>query len=145
MLGRLVEQPDGWFERGWPAEMSDALSTVVRGLREKHGERHEAWAWGNLRPLTLVNPLGRVPQLAPVFNRGPFAWGGDGNTISQAGTTPLSPAGNPTAIASLRVVDGRRRVGELALRNAGRPVGRPILAALRRHAAALAHAARACR
>jgi penicillin amidase len=104
LLSRLVEQPDGWFERGWPAEMSDALSIVVKGLREKHGNRHEAWAWGTVRPLTLINPLGRVPALAPVFNRGPYLWGGDGSTISQAGTTPLSPAGNPTAIASLRCV-----------------------------------------
>ena len=58
MLARLVEQPEGWFERGWPAEMSDALSTVIRGLREKHGERHDAWAWGKVRPLTLINPAG---------------------------------------------------------------------------------------
>jgi penicillin amidase len=104
LLARLVEQPDGWFGRGWPAEMADALSAVVKGLRKQYGERTENWTWGAVRPLTLVNPLGRLRALAPVFNRGPYAWGGDGNTVSQAGTTPVVPAGNPTAIASLRAV-----------------------------------------
>jgi penicillin amidase len=38
-----------------------------------------------------------------MFNRGPFPYGGDGSTISQAGTTVLRPLGNPNAIASVRV------------------------------------------
>src|SRR5690606_35815788 len=44
------------------------------------------------------HPLGRVKALAPIFNRGPFAWGGDGNTVSQASGT------SPMVIASLRAV-----------------------------------------
>ena len=43
-------------------------------------------------------------RLAPLFNRGPFPWGGDGNTISQAGTSPLRYLGNPLVVASLRAV-----------------------------------------
>ncbi len=104
MLRLMREQPRDWFDRGWPDEMCEALVAVVHGLRRDRGEDSSAWAWGSVRPLTLRHPLGRIEALAPIFNRGPFAWGGDGTTVSQAGTTPLHPEGNPTAIASLRMV-----------------------------------------
>ena len=39
-----------------------------------------------------------------MFNLGPFPWGGDANTISQAAPDPVDPTGNPIAIASLRMV-----------------------------------------
>jgi penicillin amidase len=98
VLRRLVEQPEDWFARGWHAEMGDALATVVRDLREEHGENPTLWRWGHVRRITLAHPLGIVKQLGPAFNRGPFPWGGDGNTVSQAsgGKTPV--------IASLRAV-----------------------------------------
>ena len=102
VLGRIVEQPAGWFERPWPEELADALATAVRDLKARFGPSPSAWAWGRVRPLTLEHPLGRLKLLAPVFNRGPFAWGGNGDTISAAATTPLRPLGNPTVIASLR-------------------------------------------
>jgi penicillin amidase len=95
VLRRLKEQPDGWFD-SWQDEMLGALGDVVRTLRESFGPSTHDWAWGEVRPLTLPNPLGRVASLAPVFNRGPFPWGGDGDTVSQAGGS------NPAVIASLR-------------------------------------------
>jgi penicillin amidase len=98
VLRRLVEQPDGWFEHGWQHEMREALESVVRTLRADHGGDLTAWRWGSVRPITIAHPLGVVKQIAPVFNCGPFPWGGDGNTVSQAGGM------NPPVIASLRVV-----------------------------------------
>ncbi len=98
VLRRLLEQPDGWFGDGWHTEMTDALRTVVRDLSARVGPDEAAWAWGRVRPITLQHPLGVVKALAPLFNRGPFPWGGDGNTISQASGS------NPGVIASLRVV-----------------------------------------
>ena len=97
VIRRLKEQPEGWFD-SWQAEMLAALGDVARDLRERHGPNPDAWAWGKVRPLTLPNPFGRVATLAPVFNRGPFPWGGDSNTVSQAGGS------NPAVIASLRFV-----------------------------------------
>ncbi|MPZ50817.1 MAG: hypothetical protein GEU75_16215 [Dehalococcoidia bacterium] len=94
VLRNLRDQPLGWFERAWPDEMADALASVIAGLRSRHGPDLAAWTWGRVRPLTLVHPLGRVRQRAPIFNRGPFPWGGDGNTVSPSGTV----------IASLRMV-----------------------------------------
>jgi penicillin amidase len=98
VLRRLREQPEGWFGHGWRAEMSDALGAVTRDLSARFGPDPAAWAWGSVRPITLEHPLGRVKALAPLFNRGPFAWGGDGNTVSQASGS------HPSVIASMRVV-----------------------------------------
>jgi len=103
VLRRLKEQPPGWFERPWPEEMEDALATVVRDLTARFGEDPVRWGWGRIRPLTLEHPLGRVKPLASLLNRGPFPWGGDGNTVSQAGGAPGRSLGSPPVIASLRM------------------------------------------
>jgi penicillin amidase len=99
----LREQPDGWFERPWPEEIAEALTETIVQLRRDHGRDSNAWSWGKVRPLTLRHSLGRG-ALAMVYNLGPLAVGGDGDTISQAGVNPLRPTGNPIAIASLRMV-----------------------------------------
>jgi penicillin amidase len=104
-LVRLTrEQPMGWFERTWPEEMADALSTAARSLRERYGNEPSRWAWGRIRPLTLRHPMGGRKPLGRVFNLGPFAWGGDANTVAQASVDPITATGNPLFIASLRMV-----------------------------------------
>jgi penicillin amidase len=104
LLALLREQPEGWFDRPWAEVIDEALAAAVQRLRHEHGVSPAGWAWGKVRPLTLQHPLGRITALAPVFNRGPFPWGGDGNTVSQAGNNPRRFGGNPIAIASLRAV-----------------------------------------
>jgi penicillin amidase len=78
--------------------MLDALATIVSDLRQRFGPDSAEWHWGRVRPLTLEHPFGRIKALAPIFNRGPIPWGGDGNTVSQAG------GASPMVIASLRAV-----------------------------------------
>lgn len=104
LVRRLREQPDGWFDRSWPEVMADALGGVVARLRRERGPEPSTWAWGQVRQLTLQHPLGRIAALAPVFNRGPFPYGGDGNTVSQAASSIRRFGAGPGAIASLRMV-----------------------------------------
>ena len=54
--------------------------------------------------MTLRHALDRRRPLDRVFNLGPFPWGGDANTLSQASVPPLNPTGNPSMIASMRMV-----------------------------------------
>ncbi len=101
----LREQPDGWFGRGWEAEIADALAVVLARLRARHGPEPAGWGWGRVRPLTLRHPLAARPPLDRVFNLGPFPWGGDANTVAQTSPDPIDPMrGTAIAIASLRMV-----------------------------------------
>ena len=84
--------------------MSEVLGGIVLRLRREQGSDPSSWAWGRLRQLTLQHPIGRIKALAPVFNRGPFPYGGDGNTVSQAASSIRRFGANPGAIASLRAV-----------------------------------------
>jgi penicillin G amidase len=104
LLRHLREQPAGWFERPWPEEMAEALARVARDLAARFGADPAGWAWAAVRPVVLEHPLGRIKFLAPIFNRGPYPFGGDGNTLSQAGGSPLRPLGRPGVIASVRMV-----------------------------------------
>jgi penicillin amidase len=107
-VGHLVrllrEQPEGWFERPWSEEIAHALSAAVRTLRSSFGDDPPAWAWGTVRPLTLRHPVGDRKPLDRVFNRGPFPYGGDANTVAQAAVNPLDPLANPGYVPSLRAV-----------------------------------------
>lgn len=100
----LQEQPDGWFDEGWEAAIAGALADSLRTLRRRGGRNPESWNWGRIRPLTLRHPIGTVPVLDPIFNRGPFGVGGDGNTILQALSPPQDPLSEPLVSPSLRVV-----------------------------------------
>ncbi len=101
----LRSRPDGWFDRGWDAEIADALAMVEARLRARHGPHPAGWAWGAVRPLTLRHPLGARPPLGRVFDLGPFPWGGDANTVAQTSPDPIDPMrGTTIAIASLRMV-----------------------------------------
>ena len=100
----LKESPPDWFHRGWQQEVADALAGVVRELRRRLGPDPRKWAWGRLRPLTFVHPVGRSRLLGNIFNLGPFPWGGDANTIGQAAPPPQDTARNPVFVASMRMV-----------------------------------------
>ena len=107
-VGHLVRllrvQPEGWFSRPWMEEVSDSLASAIRAIRERFGEDTRRWAWGHVRPLTLRHPLGHRALLRPIFNRGPYPWGGDSNTVSQAANSAMDPLAEPRIVASLRMV-----------------------------------------
>jgi penicillin amidase len=56
-----------------------------------------------VRPLILRHPAGARRPLDRVFNRGPYPWGGDTNTVNQAAVNPADPASTVLVIASLRM------------------------------------------
>jgi penicillin amidase len=80
-----------------------ALSAAVATLRRRYGDDDGGWAWGRVRPLRLVHPLGvRAPL--DRLNVGPIPHAGDSNTVAQAGVIPLDPTANPAAIPNHRTV-----------------------------------------
>jgi penicillin amidase len=103
-LVRLLRtRPDGWFA-DWDREIRGALRVAEQTLRSRFGDNPSDWMWGDVRPLRLRHALGEQRPLDRVFNIGPIRWSGDFSTVSQSGAPPLNPLGNPSAIASLRMV-----------------------------------------
>ena len=107
-VGHLVrllrDQPEGWFDTPWQEVVEEALAAAVARLQAERGNDQRRWAWGDVRSLTLRHPFGEGRVLGRVFNRGPFPWGGDANTVSQAAPDPTDPTSNPLVVASLRMV-----------------------------------------
>ncbi len=105
--GRLVrllnERPSGWFAQGWESEIADALEATYRALSQRYGDDESGWAWGVVRPLTFKHPVGERKPMDRVFNLGPFPWGGDANTVSQAAVSFRDPAANSHFVASMRM------------------------------------------
>ena len=87
-----------------PAAIEDALASAVRSLRRHAGDDPRRWAWGAVRPLRLLHPLGVQRPLDRMLNLGPVPLGGDANTVAQAGVRPLDPLANPAAIPNHRTV-----------------------------------------
>ena len=103
LVALLRNRPDGWFA-DWDREIRGALRVAEQMLRSRFGDDSGEWKWGDVRPLTLRHALGEKKPLDRIFNIGPIRWSGDFSTVSQSGAPPLDPLGNPSAIASLRMV-----------------------------------------
>ena len=100
-LGHLVDR----LRSGRGTEhVSAALARAAEVLTERHGADPARWAWGDVRPLRLLHPLGVRRPLDRALNLGPVPLGGDANTPAQAGVHPLNPLGNPGVIANHRSV-----------------------------------------
>ena len=106
-VGHLVEllrnPPDGWSSVNLASSIDKSLDAAVRQLRGRYGANPERWKWGSIRRLVLKHPLGRNWALGAVFNLPTIPFGGDTNTVSQAGVDPRDPAGSPLVCASIRM------------------------------------------
>jgi len=129
-MGHLIRllrtQPKGWFDISWQRVIEETLTEVIRSLRDTYGADPTHWKWGNLRTLTFKHPMGEAPALAPLFNLGPFPWGGDANTIPQASSPPLEPTGNPMFVPSMRMVVALSTPPELRFVLPGGQSGNPF-------------------
>ena len=105
LLVRLMkEQPSDWFGRPWLAEVDSALAAAYAELRLRFGPDERRWAWGRVRPTTLRHPASVRRPLGLLLNLGPFPWGGDSDTVSQAASALGPPSDGVTVIASMRMV-----------------------------------------
>ena len=105
LLVRLMrERPRDWFDRPWLTEVDDALAAAYAELRHRFGADERLWAWGRVRQTTLRHPASSRRPLGVLLNIGPFPWGGDSDTVSQAASAVRDPSDGVTVIASMRMV-----------------------------------------
>ncbi len=93
-------QHDPWLGEGrtWNGVLQECIALTVVELRERLGKDPRSWTYGRLHRLTLRHPLGSVPALSPVFNRGPWPANGDGDTVCM-GHDPRDTAAGPLFVA----------------------------------------------
>ncbi|HEY6609329.1 MAG TPA: penicillin acylase family protein [Candidatus Limnocylindria bacterium] len=98
LVAQLRDQPDN------QDDIRSALRVAIAALTERRGADPARWAWGDVRPVRLLHPLGGLRPLDRALNLGPIAVGGDTNTVAQSGVHPLDPLGPVGAIANHRMV-----------------------------------------
>jgi penicillin amidase len=101
VLRRAVAREDDWLPAGrtWDDVLGQAWEATLAELRAEYGDDVGIWRYGRSHTLTMRHPLGAVPALAPLFNRGPFELGGDADTVRN-GYQPREFAGPPFFFAS---------------------------------------------
>lgn len=129
---RRADEP--WFDDvGTPArEDRDAilwrsLVEAAGALQRRFGPDPARWRWGDLHSVTFAHPLGQVPLLDRLFNRGPFLRGGDATTLNVAGYSFLAPY-RESHHAAMRMVldlsDWDQSLAVLTLGQSGQPLSR---------------------
>ena len=113
VLRCLDETPVDWFTPAgadgsgpaiWLAVLTQAFRDGVALLEARLGKDPSDWSWGRCHLLTLRHGLHDAPPMARLFNVGPIAFGGDGNTLFQAGPISGDPFAPVNAIPALRLV-----------------------------------------
>lgn len=104
LVALITAKPAGWFADGWDEAIRTALRTAGEMLADASGPDQLQWAWGTVRPVTLVHPMGLRRPFDRVWNIGPLPHGGDANTVNPGPVNAADPFGNPDfAIASGRM------------------------------------------
>jgi penicillin amidase len=91
---RLLEDPESWWVQqagGREDLLSRSLKQAVAWLRRELGPDPQDWHWGRIHRAPFEHPLGLQKPLDQVFNRGPFAIGGDTDTVCQTAMGPEDP------------------------------------------------------
>ena len=115
LIRLLNEHDDNWFAgsvvpnspKTWDEALSGAFKAAIEDLREKLGNDVSRWKYGAIHKMTYSHPLGAVKPLAKIFNRGPFAVGGDIDTVN----TGATPANQPETVVT---VSSYRQIANLA-------------------------------
>ena len=98
-LKRITDDPESA-----QARLAEAHTRAVDVLRRRLGPDRTTWTWGRCRHLILKHSLSDAPVIGSLLSPGPFAFGGEADTISQSGVLGLRHFEASTAIPALRVI-----------------------------------------
>ena len=86
----LREDSTGWFE-GDDRRRGLVIDTVLQAwhqLSSELGPDQAQWLWGRVHKIRLDHPLGYLPALGPLLDRGGQSVGGSGITVCNTGVDP---------------------------------------------------------
>jgi penicillin G amidase len=108
LLHLLQTEQTMWLPRGAARDdlIDQCLAKTTQTMQAKYGNDPAEWEWGKLHRITFAHAMGIQPPLNKLFNLGPFAIGGDANTVAQTGIRPDAPFdNNAISISSRLIVD----------------------------------------
>lgn len=128
LMNKMQERPAWFTGKSWSEVMEECLASTTDELRRLLGDEVSRWRWGRLHKQTFRHPLGDLPGLGLLFNRGPVPMGGDGNTLWQAAYSPYHGYDVNSFNASWRQIidlgDFNRSLGMLPSGQSGHPGSR---------------------
>jgi penicillin amidase len=86
-----ADEADWWKGLRRETVLARALYDALHYLRTTLGPSLPAWSWGAVHYAGFHHPLGQQKPLDRIFDRGPFPYGGDTNTVWQAAFVPKLP------------------------------------------------------
>jgi penicillin amidase len=84
--------------------LQEALTRAIRRIRATLGDSTLKWAWGRSHQVRYGHPLGSARMVGGLFERGPIAIGGDGNSPNQTRHTARHPLGLVQVVATYRQI-----------------------------------------
>ena len=99
VLARIDADPE--------AAQSELAAAWERGrerLQKRFGGDASSWTWGRCRQLTLRHGLADAPLVGGWLSGGPFAVGGDADTLAQSGVLGSTPFAAASAMPALRLI-----------------------------------------
>ena len=129
-LPALLDDAEGaWYGEGRATGGEGRDETIWHSLAEaadllaRHfGGDPRAWRWGRLHKTTFAHPLGRVPLLGRLLNRGPYPRGGDVATVNVSGyrfSSPYGEAHQPSFRLIADLADWDRSLGVITTGQSG--------------------------
>ena len=125
MTFSILESNDvQWFGGDKTVFLRKTFQAAVKDLQEEYGEP-QSWTWGKAHQLYLQHPMGAVPILRRIFNRGPYPVPGDPFTVN-VGHYRFTEGFGVTVGASMRSVTELGREPGLAVNFPGGNSGNPF-------------------
>lgn len=126
MLDILKDNAEEWFYdtqcgdgRTSDSVIKRSFDEAINELCHRFGSDPMKWKWGDLHETCFEHPLGRIPALGPVFNRGPVPTDGSRYTVNVAAFDYDEPF-KVTAIPSYRqIIDWGRPDISLSMHSTG--------------------------
>jgi penicillin amidase len=130
VLRRAELRDDAWLPEDltWDRLLQETWTATIADLRQRYGDDLAQWTYGRYHQLTLRHPLGVLPLLSWLLNRGPYPLGGGKETVC-AGDYGQTPNGDefyvgPSYRQICDLADWDRSVSIHPTGQAGHPVSR---------------------
>ena len=106
LLQHLEAQDNSWLGdgRSWDTVLTQAWENTLAELVRQLGNQVESWTYGHIHMVTLRHPLGVVPVLGKLFNRGPFPARGDHETVCMGNIAEIIPGQKMYVAPSYRLI-----------------------------------------